>query len=135
LINAVAATVSQAEADHLAAHPLVQAVVPDLMIPVPRHSRTTNAAAPRNNSSIVEQWASASPSSAATDLCNTLEPQALQLTHTAFCDTSIPQAQEVLDGNGDRITGKGVRVASIADGLDTTVSGFARPDGTSVFFD
>ena len=35
-------------------------------------------------------------------LCNTLEPEALQLTHTAFLDNSKPQAQQVRDGNGQR---------------------------------
>jgi hypothetical protein len=68
-------------------------------------------------------------------LCNTLEPEALQLTHAAYLDPSTPQAQEVVDGNGQKITGAGVKVAFIADGLDTNVLGFTRPDGSKVFVD
>jgi hypothetical protein len=64
-----------------------------------------------------------------------LEPEALQITNTAFANTATPQAQEVRDGNGLPVTGKGVKVAYIADGLDPTVAGFIRPDGSNVFID
>ncbi len=74
---------------------------------------------------------------AATDggLCNTLEPEALQVTNTAFADPTIPQAQQVRDGNGQFVTGKGVKVAWIADGLDPNIPAFIRPDGSHVFID
>ena len=87
-INAFAATVSASEAAMLSAHPMVQAVVPDLVIRPPVRSKDTGAA--------VHGAADTSATSAA--LCNTLEPEALQLTHTAFADPSIPQAQQVRDG-------------------------------------
>ena len=123
LINALSARVSKAEISRLAAHPLVAAVVPDRTIHAIKRD-TTATAGPAS-------------SSATTDggLCNTLEPEALQLTNAAFANSSRPQAQQVRDGNGQLVTGKGVKVAYIADGLDPTVAGFTRPDGTPVFFD
>jgi len=129
LINAVAANVTAAEEELLAAHPLVQAVVPDVTVRLPR---LREASSPQSSSRSNVAAAGGGPDS---PLCNTLEPEALQLTHTAFDDPSIPQAQRVRDGNGEFVTGKGVKVAFIADGLDITVSGFTRPDGTPVFFD
>ena len=129
-INAFATSMSAAEAAHLATHPEVMAVVPDLPIRAKR-PHSPNAAA---SNSIPAAIAAATPS-AASSLCNTLEPEALQVTNTAFADPKTPQAQEVLDGNGVPVTGKGVKVAYIADGLDPTVAGFVRPDGSSVFID
>jgi Subtilase family len=131
MINAVAATVSKAEAARLAAHPLVQSVVPDTVIRLPKHSRP--AARETDSGRTAADTGAAVIGSGA--LCNTLEPEALQLTHTAFLDPSVPQAQELVDGQGNKITGRGVRVAFIADGLDPTLAGFVRPDGTSAFLD
>jgi hypothetical protein len=129
-INAFATSVSAAEAAHLTTHPEVLAVVPDMPIRVKR-PRNPNAAA---SSAIPASIAAATPASSSA-LCNTLEPEALQVTNTAFIDPKTPQAQEVLDGNGVPVTGKGVKVAYIADGLDPTVAGFVRPDGSNVFVD
>lgn len=126
--NLVAATVTQAQAEQLAAHPLVQAVVADAPIRKSKRTRDLIAAALAGKSS--NGVSSASPA-----LCGTLEPEALQLTNTAFADPSVPQAQSVLDGNGKSVTGRGVKVAFLADGLDPTLPGFTRPDGTSVFID
>src|ERR1700722_18372612 len=90
-INAFAASVSASEAAMLAAHPMVQAVVPDAVIRPPVRSK---ASADNSN-----QAAAGTPASAAA-LCNTLEPEALQLTHAAFADPATPQAQQVRDGHG-----------------------------------
>jgi hypothetical protein len=68
-------------------------------------------------------------------LCGTLEPEALQLTQTAFSTASTEQAQTVIDGNGQPVTGAGVKVAFIADGVDPNLPGFIRPDGSHVFID
>ena len=57
-----------------------------------------------------------------------LEPEALQLTHTAFNDPSTPQAQNI-------VTGAGVKVAFIADGLDINNPDFIRANGQHVFTD
>jgi len=126
LINAVSARISAAEADQLAAHPLVQAIVPERVIRLPRQAKASSTLG--NNSGQVGD-----PPSPA--LCNTLEPEALQLTHTAYLDPTVPQAQRVRDGSGEFVTGKGVKVAWIADGLDPTVLGFTHTDGTPVFID
>jgi hypothetical protein len=131
-INAFAASVSETEAAQLAAHPLVQAVVPDAVIRLPKRSDNPMGAVSGGGATTTPAW---SGSGSAGQLCNTLEPEALQLTNSAFIDNSRPQAQRVLDGNGQPVTGKGVRVAFIADGLDTTNPGFTRPDGSSVFID
>ena len=57
-----------------------------------------------------------------------LEPEALQLTNTAFADSTRPQAQNIVDGTG-------VKVAFIADGLDINNPDFIRADGSHVFVD
>ncbi len=120
LLNAVSATVSLAEADSLAAQPLVQAVVPDAPIRLPRRSDRTGPTGAGSSGG------GSAPD--ASQLCNTLEPQALQLTHTAYLDPKIPSAQQI-------VTGKGVKVAWIADGLDVNNPGFIRADGSHVFID
>jgi hypothetical protein len=127
MINAVTANVTATEEQALAAHPLVQAVVPERVISL--HPANARSAFSGANSGAVAGGGAGAP------ICNTLEPEALQLTNTAFLDPSIPQAQRVRDGNGEFITGKGVKVAWIADGLDPTIQGFHHTDGTPVFID
>jgi hypothetical protein len=137
-INAVAATVSRSEAEILGADPRVQAVVADKVIRLRKPQRDvvrTASAAPAPAPAPAEANAAKSATSTDNSLCNTLEPQALQLTHTAYRDPATPQAQQVVDGMGHKVTGEGVTVAFIADGLDPTVLGFTRPDGSSVFVD
>ncbi len=124
-INAFATSVTADEVTQLASQPAILAVVPDRVIHVlPRRREIRGAPAGR-------------PPAVPTDggLCNTLEPEALQLTQTAYPNSSTAQAQTVLDGNRQPITGKGVKVAYIADGLDPNVPGFIRPDGSHVFID
>jgi len=140
LINALATRVSKAEAARLAAHPLVQAVVPDRVIQAPRTTLAA-AAAGAVTASTASPTSPTTPDSSASAICPTdpakplLEPEALQLTHTAFDDSSVPQAQQVLDGNGQPVTGKGVKVAFIADGVDVNNPDFIRKDGSHVFID
>ena len=136
LINAVAATVSDAEAEKLAAHPLVQAVVPDRVIAIPKRINVSSAGTGGGAAASATSAALAAANGAgAGALCNTLEPEALQLMNVAFLDTSKPQAQRIVDGNGEFVTGKGVKVAWIADGMDPTLPGFTHTDGTPVFID
>jgi hypothetical protein len=129
-INAFATRLSATEsAQLLSAHPEVQAIVPDRVIRAPRGAESAKSVT-------VTSAAGASAASAATSgLCGTLEPEALQLTHTAFLNSSTAQAQTVIDGKGQPVTGKGVKVAFLADGLDPNIAGFIRPDGSHVFID
>jgi hypothetical protein len=127
-VNGFAARLSQDEIDTLTAKPEILAVVPDRAIPKPRRA---NPVGPAGSPRAV---AGGSTMSAAS-LCNTLEPEALQITNTAFLDPSTPQAQSVLDGHGKPVTGTGVTVAVIADGMDPNIPGFIRPDGSKVFVD
>jgi Subtilase family len=124
-INAFATAVSPLEASALAADPLVQAVVPDRAFALPRGKAAVKSTAAA---------AAARPYDPAV-LCGTLEPEALQLTNAAFLNASAAQAQQVVDGKGQAITGQGVKVAFLADGMDPTLQGFIRPDGSRVFID
>ena len=121
LINAFSARLSTAEVAQLAAHPAVLAVVHDKVMRLQKRplDASGQGGAPQ-----------ATPA-----LCGTLEPEALQLTRTAYADPSVPQAQQVVDGNGVKVTGQGVKVAIIADGLDTNLPAFFHTDGTPVFID
>jgi hypothetical protein len=122
LINAVAARVSKEQAEELAANPSVQAVVADRVIRSPhliQKDRTVASVGAVTKS----------------DLCDTLEPEALQLTNTAFPNSAISQAHAILDGHGRPVTGRDVKVAFMADGIDTNNKGFIRPDGSRVFVD
>ncbi len=126
LINAVAATVSPAEAAHLKTDPQVQAVVPDRVIYAPRPSASAQGAT-AGDAAVSPGNTSAIPSPSCTNGVS-LEPEALQLTNTAFTDTSRIQAQNI-------VTGTGVKVAYIAEGIDINNPDFIRPDGSHVFVD
>src|SRR6201999_1158778 len=57
-----------------------------------------------------------------------LEPEALGTMHVAYSNPSTPQAQNLA-------TGKGVKVAFFADGVDINNPDFIRADGSHVFID
>jgi len=136
-INAFATKVSAAESALLAANPAVQSVVPDRMIESLRHSQMRKSEIAGSSSAPAAAVGVKAATAATSDggLCGTLEPEALQLTNTASLDTSTTLAQSTLDGNKKPVIGTGVKVAFMADGLDTTVPGFIRPDGSHVFVD
>jgi hypothetical protein len=144
LINALATRVSKSKVAELAADPAVQAVVPDRVIRAFRKPTSLAAAGAMEAAGSTRAAASPSASPSAPSLnqiCPSdpskplLEPEALQVTHTAFLDPSVPQAQKVLDGNGQPITGQGVKVAFLADGVDPNNPDFIRSDGSHVFVD
>ena len=132
-INAFAASVSETEEAQLpAAHPLVQAVVPDAVIRLPKRSDNPMGAVSGGGATTTPAW---SGSGGAGQLCNTLEPEALQITNTAFLDTVEAAGAWRPRRPGPAGHGKGVTVAVVAEGLDPNIPGFTRPDGRKVFVD
>ncbi|WP_198047080.1 S8 family serine peptidase, partial [Kutzneria sp. 744] len=125
VLNGFSAKVTDAEAGKLATDPNVAAVVPD-------RTRAVKPLDAGQKQQIQAQAAADQPLAAGA--CPTdpakpiLEPEALQTTHTAFTNPSLPQAQNIVDG-------KGVSVAWIADGLDPNNPDFIRADGSHVFTD
>lgn len=130
--NAFAVTISQAGAATLAADPAVDSVVADEEIADPAKQAPNAASAPANSNAPKSFALKSAPSSATacpSDPAKPLvEPEALQLTHDAFANSSTPSAQKIA-------TGKGVTVAFLADGLDINNPDFIRADGSHVFTD
>jgi Subtilase family len=120
VVNAFAVTTSATEQSRLAANPAVAAVVPDRQVALPTSERAVPSVSARGPVS-----STVCPTNPAQPL---LEPEALQLTNTAFDDPNRASAQRLA-------TGKGVRVAFLADGLDVNNPDFIRADGSHVFVD
>jgi hypothetical protein len=113
----VAATISSAEAARLSKNHAVRAIVADEPVTLP----------PRAIRSPVLGLTS-TPRRAASCPGNhkpLLEPEALQLTNTAFSNAKTPQARSTVNG-------KGVTVAFLADGLDVSNPDFMRSSGNHV---
>ncbi|MHB1835599.1 MAG: S8 family serine peptidase [Solirubrobacteraceae bacterium] len=122
-LNAFAADVSSAERSALASNPQVAAVIPDVVIQLPQfNSGSVNPNAAPGTMNTTGQVCPSDPSKPL------LEPEALQTTHTAYADPSIPQAQNL-------VTGQGVKVAFFADGIDVNNPDLIRPNGTHVIID
>ncbi|MEA2169935.1 MAG: hypothetical protein QOF76_3235 [Solirubrobacteraceae bacterium] len=124
-LNGFAATISTAQRERLAHDPAVAMIVPDSFIrsaPADtEHTVAGDAPSPPNT----RPQQGVCPSDPSRPL---LEPEALQTSHTAYRDPSVPQAQNLA-------TGHGVKVAFLADGLDIDNPDFIRPDGSHVFVD
>jgi Subtilase family/Peptidase inhibitor I9 len=126
LVNAVAATISRAEATRLRANPAVAAVVPDELV---RGALPPAAApaAPRPGNGRTGLVPHVIPGACLRHGRVLLEPEGLQTTHTASATPGARTARAL------GFTGAGVKVAWISDGLDPHDANFIRPDGRSVF--
>ena len=131
LVNAFAATIPAASVAQLRANPAVASVLPDRTIAVPHAQQPSlldaaSAGAPSATTPSVD----APPADA---ICPSdpsqplIEPEALQSIH-AISSPGHPGAQ-------DLVTGAGVKVAYIADGINPDSPDFIRPDGSHVITD
>jgi len=135
LINAMSATVSRAERARLVADPDVAKVIPDVIIrgaappTIPAatkasHARRDHAAAERSTPS-----PNVIPGACGANGAVQLDPEGLSTTNTDSDDPNQPTARSL------GITGAGVKVAWIADGVDPNNVNFIRADGKSAFAD
>jgi hypothetical protein len=125
-LNAFAATVSPAQQAQLNQDSSVAAVVPDQVVALPQQDQSLgNALAPASPGNPSTPLSTICPGPGQPPL---LEGEYLQTMHVAYNDPTIPQAANLA-------TGKGVRVAFFADGVDVNNPDFIRPDGSHVFID
>ena len=122
-VNSLAATVTEAEAEHLKTNPAVALVVPDVVI---HHAQQKTATSPANGTSLTPHVI---PGACGPNGKVFLEPEALQTTNTNSDDPQAKTARSL------GFTGAGVKVAWIADGIDPNNQNFIRKNGKSAFID
>ncbi len=125
IVNGFAATVSEGEVARLNANPSVAQVVPDIVI----HHATRRPAAHAAANPASSPVPNVIPGACGPNGKVLLDPEALQTTNTASDNPKAKTARSL------GITGAGVKVAWIADGVDPHSKNFIRPDGKSAFFD
>jgi hypothetical protein len=130
LVDALSATVSKTEAAELRTDPEVAEVLPDQLIQGPmrpaaaaRRPEATGARPARAPGLSPHIIPGACPASGQVQL----DPEGLETTNTASANPAAKTARSL------GITGAGIKVAFLADGLDPHNVNFIRPDGKSVF--
>ncbi len=133
LVNSVAATVSAAEEARLEASPAVAEVIPNATVTIPASAFGPTATTAASAASPAVRTTSAPvhnvPGACAPKGKSYLAPEGLALTSTLSQSAKAPTARKL------GITGAGVKVAWIADGLDPKNVNFIAKDGKSVFVD
>lgn len=127
LVNAIAATVTAAEAARLRANPNVSEVIPDGLIRGASPRQLMPQLPARRAAAHGKLTAHVIPGACGAGGAPLLDPEALQTTSTASLNPAASTARSL------GFTGAGVKVAFIADGLSPTNVNFIRPNGRSVF--
>ena len=124
MVNSLATTATEAEIASLKADPSVALVVPDVII---HHASAQSGSSTANQpTSLVPHVL---PGACGANGAVQLDPEALQTTNTNSDNPAAKTARSL------GITGAGVKVAWIADGLDPNNINFIRKDGSHVFVD
>jgi hypothetical protein len=124
IINAIAATISSAEAKRLRANPAVRAVVPDAL---QRLRPLGGGPGPVFPAQVRHALRGAAATDPAQQVCPSnpakplIEPEARTLMN-------VDAAQKIVDGTG-------IKVAVLADGFDPNNPDLIRPNGQHVIFD